>query len=85
LEFEIKNKRKSEGVCQSCQKPCLTACPVSALTANGYNVENCRKYTLSEKGNECRYGCLVRKSCPFGSSFRLPEQSAFHMRNFLKS
>ena len=85
LEFEIKNKTKSEGVCQNCQKPCLTACPVSALTDKGYNVESCKKYMHSKKGNECRDGCLVRKSCPFGSSFRLPEQSAFHMRNFLKS
>ena len=85
LDFEIRNKRKYEGICQNCQKPCLTSCPVSALTAKGYNVESCKKYVRSEKGNECRYGCLVRRSCPFGSNFRLPEQSAFHMHEFLKS
>jgi len=59
--------------------------PRSALTAKGYNVESCKKYMHSKKGNECRYGCLVRRSCPFGSSFRLPKQSEFHMDNFLKS
>jgi len=85
LDFEIKNKRKFKEICQNCHKPCLTSCPVSALTAKGYNVESCKKYVRSEKGNECRYGCLVRRSCPFGSNFRLPEQSAFHMHEFLKS
>ena len=85
LDFKIKDKRKTEGVCKTCHKPCITSCPVSALTPKGYNVKKCKEYLVSTEGKECKKGCLVRRSCPFGSKLRLPKQSEFHMKEFIKS
>ncbi len=85
LDFEIKEKRKTQGVCKTCHKPCIISCPVSALTPKGYNVKKCKEYLASTEGIECRNGCLVRRSCPFGSNLRLPKQSEFHMKEFMKS
>ncbi|MBC7477422.1 MAG: ferredoxin, partial [Pseudorhodobacter sp.] len=48
--------------CDSCAtKPCLTACPVGALTAAGYDVPRCHGYLDSPDGGTCLAGgCLVR-------------------------
>ena len=71
--------------CGSCAaKPCLTACPVGALTAVGYDVPRCHAYLDSPDGVACLTGgCLVRASCPVSQAYaRMPEQSAYHMRQF---
>ena len=69
--------------CDTCQKPCLTACPVNAL-ADGYDVARCKSHLNKPAGKICmETGCLVRKACPSGQKYgRLPEQSAFHMAAF---
>lgn len=72
--------------CDTCaDKPCLTACPVKALTQIGYDIPACKTYLSGKDGSDCMsQGCSVRRSCPVGKGYgRLPEQSAFHMRNFL--
>lgn len=71
--------------CATCTQPCLTACPVGALTAEGYDVTTCKDHVRSEAGRPCREtGCLVRQACPVSQSYgRLHEQSAFHMKAFL--
>lgn len=71
--------------CTACTKPCLTACPVNALTADGYDVATCKAHVRSDAGRPCREtGCLVRQACPVSVSYgRLAEQSAFHMKAFL--
>jgi epoxyqueuosine reductase len=79
----IKNE-KIENSCVNCHKPCLTACPVNALNKNGYDVAKCKSHITSHSGQECQSGCIVRKSCPIGSDLRLPEQSNFHMKSFVK-
>ncbi|MBC7480215.1 MAG: ferredoxin, partial [Pseudorhodobacter sp.] len=71
--------------CDSCvTKPCLTACPVGALTAAGYDVPSCHAYLDSPDGGTCLTGgCLVRASCPVSQGYaRMAEQSAYHMRQF---
>jgi len=80
----LKDKRKID-VCDNCSKPCLTACPVNALGKNGYDVNKCKTHVVSDFGEKCQSGCLVRTSCPIGSNLRLPEQSYFHMKSFLKT
>lgn len=64
--------------------PCRTACPVGALTENGYDVARCHTYLDTPEGVDCMtHGCAVRRACPLGHAYgRLPEQSAWHMRQF---
>lgn len=71
--------------CDSCaEKPCLNACPVSALGAQGYDVPRCHTYLDTDAGKSCMDGgCLVRRACPISASYgRLREQSAYHMSQF---
>ncbi len=70
--------------CDSCAKPCLTACPVGALTSAGYDVPRCHSYLDSAPGQDCMgQGCAVRRACPLSQTYaRMAEHSAYHMRQF---
>lgn len=70
--------------CEICPKPCLTACPVAALTGAGYDLPKCHQYLDQPEGAECMTGgCLVRSTCPAGAGYaRMRDQSAYHMRQF---
>ncbi|MEO1640811.1 MAG: ferredoxin [Pseudomonadota bacterium] len=69
--------------CDSCAKPCATACPVGAFD-DGYDVEACKAHVRSDAGRDCRNkGCLARRACPVGQGLRLPAQAQFHMEAFL--
>lgn len=69
--------------CDACEKPCLSACPVGALTAGLYDVAACHAVLDTPGGQDClQGGCLVRRACPVGVGRRDPAQSAFHMRAF---
>ncbi len=71
--------------CQSCAAtPCVTACPVAALTPAGYDVPACKAYLDTAAGQDCLTGgCRVRRACPVSQRFgRLPAQSEYHMRQF---
>lgn len=71
--------------CGSCQdQPCQQACPIGALTPQGYDVAACKAYLRTEKGRPCLSGCKVRLSCPVSQKFgRVDAQSEFHMKAFL--
>jgi epoxyqueuosine reductase len=71
--------------CADCAAPCLAACPAGALGETGYDVPACRAY-LSAGDRDCmKAGCLVRRACPVTQAYaRMPEQSAYHMRQFHK-
>ena len=72
-----------EAPCPSCAKPCLSACPVGALTDEGYDVPACKAWIATEAGRDCvDRGCAVRRACPVGASLRPEAQSAFHMVAF---
>ncbi len=70
--------------CETCAKPCLTACPVKAMTGAGYDVQGCHDHLDRPEGTPClTEGCLVRRTCPAGSGYaRMTQQSAYHMRLF---
>lgn len=70
--------------CDTCAKPCLTACPVGALTGAGYDLPACHGFLETPAGADCMTrGCAVRRACPLSQSHaRMPEQSAYHMRQF---
>jgi epoxyqueuosine reductase len=70
--------------CLSCPgRPCLTACPVTALTRDGYDTGLCHQYLDTLPGSVCMSGgCQVRRSCPTGAEHHDPERAAFHMAAF---
>lgn len=71
--------------CARCAgRPCLSACPVGAFTAGGYDVPACAAHLNGERGADCMSrGCLARRACPVGrSSTYEPVHAAFHMAHF---
>ena len=69
--------------CESCVgKPCLSTCPVGAISESGFEVGACRAHLMPEEGRTgCMVaGCLARHSCPVGAEYRYSdEQLRFHM------
>ena len=72
----------AQSPCDSCvDKPCLSACPVSALTPDAYDVESCKDQM--DVDADCRAACRVRMSCPISQAYgRDPAQTGFHMEAF---
>ena len=73
----------AQSPCETCtDRPCLSACPVSALTTpDGYDVGRCKAHMDVDAG--CREACRVRMSCPISQFYgRDPAQTAFHMEAF---
>ena len=70
--------------CTDCAAPCLTACPVDAFVRGGYDTDACHRFLDTRDGGICLSGgCLARRACPISKGCgRLPEQSAWHMRQF---
>ncbi|MDK3018707.1 ferredoxin [Pseudodonghicola sp. IC7] len=72
--------------CDSCaDRPCLSACPVSALSGSGpYDVPRCHAFLDRSAGKSCMMeGCAVRRACPVSrGAGRRTAQSALHMRSF---
>ncbi|MEL6198340.1 MAG: ferredoxin [Pseudomonadota bacterium] len=69
--------------CESCARPCVTACPVDAFATGRYDVDGCRAFLATPDGADCRaQGCKARRVCP--ASAALPQaQRAFHLAAFL--
>ena len=74
------------GPCETCHdKPCLTACPVNAISAaTGYNVPACKDHLQKDRTISCWSGCLARHACPFGAEHTPhPDNARFHMTSFI--
>ncbi len=83
VPFPPRGRRRAP--CRDCvDRPCLSTCPAGALTADGYDVGQCRSHVVSPDGGACRDGgCQARAACPVGRAFRYgPDQAAFHMAAF---
>lgn len=72
--------------CLLCAAPCETACPVNALSEDGYDTAACHAFLNTAEGADCMTnGCKARRACPVSQSFnRDPAQSAYHMAHFHK-
>lgn len=72
--------------CETCRdRPCITACPVGALSdTHTYDVPRCKTYLGTDAGQNCMsQGCAARRACPVSQAFsRTSAQSAFHMAAF---
>lgn len=76
--------RATPSPCPACAQPCRSACPVGALTSDGYDVPACHAYLDTQAGQDClTRGCAVRRACPVSQSYgRTDAQSAWHMARF---
>jgi Fe-S-cluster-containing hydrogenase component 2 len=76
----------SASPCNTCAtKPCLTACPVNAITSeNGYNVATCHAHLNTKAGETCMtQACRIRTSCPVSIAVtRETAHNLLHMRAF---
>jgi Fe-S-cluster-containing hydrogenase component 2 len=72
--------------CLACiDRPCLSACPVDALSSQKYDLPLCKDHITTVDRSGCMtHGCAARRACPVSrSSGRLPAQSAYHMQRFI--
>jgi hypothetical protein len=68
--------------CGHCpDKPCLTACPAGAVTADRFDVRACRSHLGGAGEGTCmQAGCIARNACPVGPQHRYHAgQLRFHM------
>lgn len=73
--------------CETCaDKPCLTACPVSAFNDGVYDVPTCVSHIDTPEGANCLgQGCQARHACPIGQDWAPePAQATFHMGAYLR-
>ncbi|MES0883665.1 hypothetical protein [Roseibium sp. SCP14] len=78
---------KESSPCETCRdKPCLSICPVNAITLrNGYNVPYCRDHLRTDNSTRCWSGCLARRACPFGMEHQQDAATArLHMKSFVE-
>ena len=86
IELPPPDRRASP--CASCtDRPCLSACPVGAFDAAGYDVPACARHLAGTPEPACMdIGCLARHACPVGRDYRpAPAQARFHMLSFLRN
>jgi hypothetical protein len=75
----------SQRPCDTCvDQPCLTACPVNAITQENYDVSACHQYLDTTDGQTCMTGaCRIRVSCPVSVAVkRDAAHNLLHMRAF---
>jgi len=75
-------------LCDACvEKPCMKSCPVEAYSTEGFAYQACLSHVRGVDGEPCRSGgCLDRNACPYGTSYRYPEEvQAFHMASFARA
>jgi ferredoxin len=69
--------------CDAClDKPCLSTCPVGAISCKGFDVAGCRDHLRTPQGQAgcMRLGCIAHNACPVGAEFRYETgQLRFHM------
>jgi hypothetical protein len=73
--------------CPACHKPCISACPASTVSENGWDWESCMAFRLAE--DTCSGNCASRRACPYGKDLQYSdEQLAYHhsfvLRNIKK-
>jgi ferredoxin len=86
--IELPSIARRVNPCERCDsKPCLSACPVDAFSADAFNLKACVAHLRSAAGSDCRdRGCLARRACPVAAEHRYADdQAAFHMEAFLRS
>lgn len=84
-EISIQAPEKMNHPCDACHgKPCMNACPVSAVSDGAFAWQRCLDHVRGVVGGACRdLGCRARNACPVGGDHAYPsEVQAFHQRAF---
>ena len=81
LDHDIALPAAPPSPCTGCAAPCLTACPVGAMTGDGYDLRACHDWLDDPRSTCMARGCAVRRACP-ASPPRPDAQSAHHMAYF---
>ena len=79
IGLAVTARQASEHPCDSCiDKPCVTACPVGAVSADElFDIPTCASHRIS-RASECTARCLARNACPVGVQFRYGEAQMQH-------
>jgi len=86
--LDLSPREESPSPCAQCDtKPCLSACPVNAFSANAaalYDVPRCKSHLATTSGTDClQHACAARRACPVGAAYCYETaQASFHMRAF---
>ena len=74
----------SESPCKTCIKPCISACPVHAISNNQQpDLSKCLNFRLQEE-TVCADRCLARLACPIAPEQRYSdEQISYHYKHSL--
>jgi hypothetical protein len=86
--FDLPKSSTGGDPCEACaDRPCLSACPVSAFDGTSYDVVGCGQHIGKPAGQDCMDGgCKARLACPVGRDFIYASpQIQFHMKAFLKA
>lgn len=83
-QFPETEKPQWHSPCVDClDKPCIAACPASAVSAAGLDLGRCSAFRL-EADSPCQYSCLARLSCPVGRQYKYSqEQIHYHYQQSL--
>jgi epoxyqueuosine reductase QueG len=70
--------------CPSCDKPCISACPINTISELGWDWESCMKFRINDE--TCSSLCASRRACPYGQEEQYTlEQLHYHHKFVLKS
>ncbi len=86
--LEMPERAQADNPCDGCAaRPCLTTCPVNALSPGAYDVPACVAHVDSKVGADCLdLGCAARRACPVGQDYVYPSpQACFHMDHFRRA
>src|SRR3990170_4538644 len=74
VRLDLPPRSRRPRPCDSCpDRPCLTACPVGAFVAGGYDVAACLGHISGAAGADCmELGCRARRACPVGREHAYP-------------
>lgn len=77
-DFAITQPWQEPSPCVGCDtKPCLTACPASALVTGTLDLPRCIDYR-QQADSVCRHQCVARNACPVGVEHRYDSEQMQH-------
>lgn len=85
-QFAVTLRPEWHSPCETCNtKPCISACPVSAVSDSGLDLARCIAYR-KQPDSACRFNCLARWTCPVATLERYSEEQLhYHYERSLQT